>query len=92
MDPPAFGYGSKNEIWKIEKDLKLLLEQSIQLLNHEPSFFILNTYSPKLPLENLLNMIRLIPSFPEKFSAGNLSLKSAQEQRLPLGNLIRFTK
>lgn len=45
MDPPIFGRGAKGEVWKIEEDLKPLLEVCFELLSTEPLFFILNGYS-----------------------------------------------
>jgi 23S rRNA (cytosine1962-C5)-methyltransferase len=91
MDPPAFGYGSKKEKWRLEKDLKSLLEQSVQLLNPEKNFFILNTYSPKLPLQNLIDLLNETKNFPKQFDASTLGLMSQKGQELELGSLIRFS-
>jgi len=92
MDPPAFGYGAKKESWKLERDLKSLLEQSIQLLHPDQHFFILNTYSPKLSSMNLSSILNSIPHFPKNFEHSILALKSTSGQALPLGNLLRFNK
>lgn len=92
MDPPAFGHGSKNEMWKIENDLAGLLKDVAQLLHPKRHFFILNTYSPKLPLMKLKNMLRKIDGFPTKYDSMQLGLKSSTGQQLPLGNLVRFSK
>ncbi len=92
MDPPAFGYGAKREKWKLEADLKSLLEHSVQLLNPGQHFFILNTYSPKLPMDKLKVILGEIHRFPSTYEAKTLGLKSNHGRELPLGNLIRFYK
>lgn len=91
MDPPAFGYGSKKEKWILEKDLKGLLEQSVQILDLEQHFFVLNTYSPKLPMMDLKSLLDANQSFPKKYEAAILGLKSKNSKELALGNLIRFS-
>ena len=91
MDPPAFGYGSKKEKWVLEKDLKGLLEQSVQLLNPDRHFFILNTYSPKLPMLDLTTLLNATRNFPKKYDASLLGLKSIKSKELALGNLVRFS-
>ena len=45
MDPPAFGHGANNEVWKIEEDFTKLLEACSQILSPEPLFIIVNGYS-----------------------------------------------
>lgn len=92
MDPPAFGYGAKKETWKLERDLKDLLQQSVQLLDPTQHFLILNTYSPKLNIADLSKMVNTIKAFPKKYELVFLALKSNKKQILPLGNLLRFSK
>lgn len=45
MDPPAFGHGANNEVWKIEEDFTKLLEACAQILTSDPLFIIVNGYS-----------------------------------------------
>ena len=92
MDPPAFGYGSKNEKWKLERDIQELLTLSMQLMLPKQSFFVLNTYSPKLPLQKLNAILKNTKRFPANYEGKTLGLKTKQKQTLPLGNLIRFVK
>ncbi len=91
MDPPIFGYGAKNEKWKLEKDLKALVENSIKLLKAKNGFFILNTYSPKLPMKELKSILDTINGFPKNYTSNTLGLESNKNQKLELGNLIRFS-
>lgn len=92
MDPPAFGLGSKNERWKIENDIQGLLEDVVQLLHPKRHFFILNTYSPKLPMQKLKNILRKIDGFPEKYDSTVLGINSNKGQQIGLSNLVRFSK
>lgn len=91
MDPPAFGYGTKNEKWKLEKDLGSLLESALKLLSPQQHFFILNTYSPKLNSLRLKNLIHEVKGFPPQHSPSFLGLESNKEEPLILGNIVRFS-
>ncbi len=67
MDPPIFGLGPKGGRWKLNRDLPQLLENVMKLLDSDHRFFILNTYSPQLPLNDLENLLRSVTGFPDKF-------------------------
>ena len=90
LDPPIFGMGAKKEVWKLEQDLKPLLESLMQVIDKNQNFFVLNTYSPKLPMPLLKNMLKETRRFPKQFESGTLGLVSSSKQQLGLGNLIRF--
>ena len=90
LDPPIFGMGAKKEVWKLEQDLKPLLESVMQLIDKSQNFLVLNTYSPKLPMPVLKNLLKETRRFPKQFESGTLGLKSSSSQDLGLGNLIRF--
>lgn len=90
LDPPIFGMGAKKEVWKLESDLQGLLEDLMKIIDKSQNFFILNTYSPKLPMHELKKLLKETRRFPKHFESGTLGLKSASQQSLGLGNLIRF--
>ncbi len=46
LDPPSFGRGSKNEVWKIEEHLPLLLDDIRQILHEDFRFILLSSHSP----------------------------------------------
>lgn len=48
MDPPSYGRGNNGEVWKIEKDLYLLLNLCEKILSENAKFFILNSYTTGL--------------------------------------------
>ena len=90
MDPPIFGLGPKGGRWKLNRDLPELIENVMKLLDVENRFFIMNTYSPQLPLNDLKKILHSVPGFPTNFEATTLGLKSTAGKELPLGNLVRF--
>ena len=90
MDPPIFGLGPKGKNWKLNRDLPGLIENSMKALHPEHRFFILNTYSPQLPLTDLKKMLSKVPGFPKHFESTTLGLRSSGGKKLELGNLIRF--
>ena len=90
MDPPIFGLGPKGGQWKLNRDLPGLLENVIKLLDEKNRFFIMNTYSPQLPLPELKRLLSTITGFPDNFKSNTLGLKSTSGKELPLGNLVRF--
>ncbi len=90
MDPPVFGLGPKGSRWKLNHNLPRLIENAMKILDPEHRFFILNTYSPQLPLSNLKAILLNMKGFSKKFECTTLGLVSSKKKELPLGNLIRF--
>ena len=45
MDPPSYGRGPNNELFKFEDRINELVELSVSLLSDNPSFIIINTYT-----------------------------------------------
>ena len=57
LDPPTFGRGQNNEMYKIEKDLPETLRLCRSLLTAEPLFILLSAHTPgysPVVLENVL--------------------------------------
>lgn len=90
MDPPIFGLGPKGKNWKLNRDLPALLQNVMKILHPEHRFFILNTYSPQLPLSELKKMLSNTKEFPKQFESTMLGLRNISGHKLELGNLIRF--
>lgn len=90
MDPPIFGLAPKGKKWKLNSDLPELIENTMKILDPVNRFFILNTYSPQLPLEDLKKMLSKISGFPNHFESTTLGLKSSIGKEMELGDLVRF--
>ncbi len=90
MDPPAFGFGAKGEKWILEQKLPALLETAYQLLSDKGTL-ILNTYSPKITLQDV---VRETAKFFDKrnIEANELWGKTKLGKELFYGNLVRVKK
>jgi 23S rRNA (cytosine1962-C5)-methyltransferase len=83
MDPPAFGHGPDNELWKIEENFLPLVEDCFKILksaaNGGPSFFVINGYSAgysAVAYENIL--LPLVEKFGGQIEIGELTIKESQ--------------
>ena len=45
MDPPSYGRGPNNELFKFEDKINPLIDAAIDILSDKPSFIIINTYT-----------------------------------------------
>lgn len=83
MDPPKFGRGSKNEVWKIEEDLPKLVDLCSQLLTEKPLFFIINTYAVSFSAVTLSNMLsQTMKKYGGKITCGELAIKHSTNNLL----------
>ena len=60
LDPPSFGRGPKNELWKIEEQILELLRSIKELLSDKPKFILFSCHSPHFTpkvLENIFHSI-----------------------------------
>ncbi len=94
MDPPAFGHGPKQELWKIETHMLELLSASYAALSKDPLFFLVNGYaSGYSALAYRNNLTMLIEKFGGRVSMGELSIKeSGSDRLLPAGIFARWEK
>jgi len=92
MDPPAFGRGSKGEVWKIEKDFENLLKLSKEVLAQKPLFFLINGYASgysSIAYENSLRGI--LTGLGGTFENGELTIEESDSKRLlPAGIFCRW--
>lgn len=92
LDPPAYGHGPNGEKWKLEDNIKEMMEDVVKLLDEEEHFLILNTYSLGFSSVIVENLIRY--SFPEvqNLETGELFLQASSGYKLPLGVFGKFCK
>lgn len=87
MDPPAWGIGVKNEKWKLEDKIDQLMGAASQILK-EDGVLVLNTYSPKVEGDLLIDLANLY--FPNRDKAvSELWMKTTTGKELYFGNLLR---
>ena len=58
MDPPSYGRGPNGEIWKIEEQLYPLISACMEILDENPLFFLVNSYTTGFPPTVLYNLLR----------------------------------
>ncbi|MEK9176841.1 MAG: class I SAM-dependent methyltransferase [Patescibacteria group bacterium] len=93
MDPPAFGHGPKDELWKIEQDFLKLMTLCRELLSERPLFMLLSGYAAGY---SSLMFVNNLSPFQERFGGavehGELAIReSGAERMLPCGIFARWS-
>lgn len=57
MDPPSFGRGPNKEQWKIEDQLKPLIDAAVDILADDAVFLSINTYTSNLSSKEVLKIM-----------------------------------
>lgn len=94
MDPPAFGHGPKDELWKIEEDFLNLMNLCRQVLSDDPLFILINGYTAgysSIVYEN--NLMDLMKDYKGKIEGGELVIEETKSKRLlPCGIFARWER
>lgn len=93
MDPPSFGYGPKDEPWKIEEHLKELIDLVAQILDKDALFVVINGYASGFSAISYLNMIEpLVKDRGGDTTCGELALQASSDgTMLPAGIFARWS-
>lgn len=96
MDPPSYGRGPNGEMWKLEEQITELVEASLEILDSNPLFFLVNSYTTGFSstvLENILTTTVLKKHPYGKIEAGEVGLPiSRDDLTLPCGIYGRWSK
>jgi 23S rRNA (cytosine1962-C5)-methyltransferase len=92
LDPPAFGRGTKGQVWHIEEDLVPLLHNLKELLSEKPgSFVILSGYAAGFAPQAFSQAVESVFGSDIKGTFGSLSIQEVSSKRvLPTGIYVRF--
>ncbi len=92
MDPPSYGRGPNGEVWRLEDNLKELLERSLEVLDENYSFLLINSYTTGVSPTSLNNILSL--TFKNsKVECGEIGLPIEENNLvLPCGIYGRVTK
>ncbi len=86
MDPPSYGRGPNNEIWKFEKNLYNLIEECLKIMSDKPLFIIINSYTTGISSIVLENILKTTIKFEGKISSGEIGLPITRDNLiLPCG-------
>jgi len=94
MDPPSYGRGRKNELWKIEEMLLPLVQKCEKLLSDKPLFFVVNSYTTGLQTQTVENILQsVMGKRGGNIEAHELGLKPRGEGWvLPTGSTVRWSQ
>lgn len=76
MDPPSYGRGPKGEVWKIEDSIYSFIKLCAQVLDDNPLFFLINSYTTGLQAGVLSYMISeaIAKQFPGTVTSDEIGL------------------
>jgi len=94
MDPPSFGHGPKDELWKIEESFMELINLCKEVLSDDPLFVLINGYTAgysPVAYQNIL--IDMMKEHKGSIEIGELVIKESNSERmLPCGIFARWEK
>jgi len=94
MDPPSFGHGPKDELWKIEENFLELMELCKQILSEKPLFILINGYTAgysAIAYQN--NLSDMTKGLGGNIEIGELTIKESNSDRLlPCGIFARWSR
>ena len=95
MDPPSYGRGPNNELWKLEDNLLDLIVKCIDILDDDPLFFLINAYTTGFSHTVLNNILKktLLKKYPNgKVQTGEIGLSIDNDNMiLPCGIYGRWS-
>lgn len=94
MDPPSFGHGPKDELWKIEESFLGLMQLCKEILSDNPLFVLINGYTAGYsPITYQNNLMDMMTENKGSIEVGELTIKESNTQRLlPCGIFARWQK
>lgn len=94
MDPPAFGHGPKDELWKFDEHFLELMTLCQQVLSDQPLFVLVNGYAAGYsPLAFAYNLESVQKKWGGEVEFGDLTIAEEKGGReLPCGIFARWRK
>jgi len=87
MDPPSYGRGPTNEMWKIEDNIFELITFCVKLLSDKPLFFLINSYTTGLQPTVIKNLLyrALEDKKYERIECDEVGIMTKEKIVLPCG-------
>lgn len=100
LDPPAFGRGSNNKTWKLDKDLPALFKLLPSILSENPAFVLVTGHDLKWTKKKISSELHVhLSKYGNKgrVETGDLILRPQLQglspkmgNQLPLGHFVRW--
>ena len=94
MDPPSFGHGPKDELWKIEEHFLELMKLCQEVLSDDQLFILINGYTAgysAIVYEN--NLKDMMKNHKGEIETGELAIEETDSSRLlPCGIFARWER
>ena len=89
VDPPTFGRGAKGEVWKVERDFVVLMEECAKIMSDRPLLGLFTSHSPGITPVVLQGLLRPLS---DRIEAGEMLLEAGESGvHLPAGCYARFS-
>lgn len=94
MDPPSFGHGPKDELWKIEEHFLDLMNLCKEILSDEPLFVLINGYTAGYsPIAYENNLKDILKDHEGTTEIGELVIEQSDSNKLlPCGIFARWQR
>ena len=94
LDPPSFGRGAQGQVWKIEDDIRELLQNCKSILDTKnPHFILLSCHSQGFsPLSLSRCLAEVFNESPKDVEGGEMFVPEASGRVLPAGLYARMLK
>ncbi|MBR2552504.1 MAG: class I SAM-dependent methyltransferase [Erysipelotrichaceae bacterium] len=94
MDPPSYGRGPNNELFRFEDQINVLIEETLKLLSDDPLFYFISSYTTGYSCEvmkNVMNSHLAIAGFRGKADSQELGIPIENSDFcLPCGIVTRY--
>lgn len=91
LDPPSFGKGAKGEIFKIERDISLLLELCKKVLVPNPLFILFTCHTPGFTPSVMHYLLEEMMGKKGHIESGEMLISAENTVALPSGVFARWS-
>ena len=91
LDPPSFGKGAKGEIFKIERDMSLLLELCKKVLVPNPLFILFTCHTPGFTPSVMQYLLEEMMGQRGQIESGEMLISAENTVALPSGVFARWS-
>lgn len=91
MDPPSYGRGPNKELWRLEDNIQELLDKTLEVLDKDYIFVLINSYTTGISPLSLNNILKKT-FINSNIITGEIGLPTTEGLVLPCGIYGKVTK